>query len=386
MKLVRFFANNHFTILQNGAAYFAAILHAIHSARKEIYLETYIFADDEVGNAVKNALKAAALRGVSVCVVLDWLGSGQAVCEQVAAELAEAGGECRVFNPWFTHGIARTHRKICVVDGVKAFVGGINIISDKKPDVDDSVYEPCWDIALKIKGPLVLPIVQNMEVQWVRQGKMSLMSRLWTLRKMHKEEPTRIVGKQGVGGFIVRDNLLHRRTIQRAYLRAIGRAKKSIIMANPYFAPGRKLRRALALAAERGVEVKLLLGVGEFRMQDFVAQSFYPRLLKDGVQLFEYQKAELHGKVAVVDDLFATVGSSNLDGLSLFLNQEANVVIKNHEFSCDLRARIEAAIDEAVPICAEAFSGRPWYKRFTYHVAYIFYRFLMRVVTLGDYS
>ena len=131
-----------------------------------------------------------------------------------------------------------------------------------------------------------------------------------------------------LAAFVVRDNLRNRRTIQRAYLQAIGRAKNSVLLANPYFAPGHKFRKALAQAAQRGVEVTLLIGVGEIWLQDMVARSFYPKLLGSGVQVIEYRKTQLHAKVAVVDDDWATVGSSNCDGLSLFLNQEANMVVQ----------------------------------------------------------
>ena len=157
-------------------------------------------------------------------------------------------------------------------------------------------------------------------------------------------------------------------------------------LANPYFAPGRKMRDALCRAAERGVDVTLLLGVGQFRIQDAVARSFYPKLLKHGVKIFEYQKTQLHGKVAVVDDEWATVGSSNYDGFSLFVNQEANIVVKDSNFAHALRDHIRSGVADAVRIHAEEFSNTPWHKRAWYGAAFLLYRSLLRIITMGKYT
>jgi len=158
------------------------------------------------------------------------------------------------------------------------------------------------------------------------------------------------------------------------------------MLANPYFAPGRKLRDGLAAAAARGVQVTLLIGVGQFRIQDAVAHSFYPKLLKSGVRIVEYRKTQLHGKVAVIDDEWSTVGSSNWDGLSLLINHEANVVVKDAEFTRMLRAKIEDAIAEGVPVRMEDFINIPWYERAWYGAASMLYKGILRIVTLGRYT
>jgi cardiolipin synthase len=183
--------------------------------------------------------------------------------------------------------------------------------------------------------------------------------------------------------FVVRDNLRNRRTIQRAYLQALGRARRSVLIANPYFAPGRKLREALARAARRGVDVRLVIGVGEFRMQDMVAHSFYPKLLAAGVKVYEYRKTQLHAKVAVVDDDWATVGSSNYDGLSLFVNQEANVVVRDPAFARTMRRHIERGILDAVLIGKEDIARFGWARRFCYGFAYRVYKLMMRLFAIG---
>ena len=387
MRSVKYSAHNHLTILQNGEAYFPALIKAIEAATDEIYFETYIFSQDDAGQRVKDALKRAASRGLEVHVITDWHGTGHMFGSRLESELLEAGVYHRSFNPWFRRGIARTHRKICVLDQKVAFVGGINITDDLRYDYDPDrrLPAPRWDFAIRIEGPLVAQIQREAEAEWARQGKLGLLYRIGMMRIAPLPTP-RVGSKQGLAAFVVRDNLHNRRTIQRAYLRAIGNARHSVVMANPYFAPGRKFRNALAAAAARGVEVKLLLGVGEFWLQDSVAQSFYPKMLKRGIKLYEYRKTQLHAKVAVVDSVWATVGSSNIDGLSLFLNHEANVVVKDAVFAHDLRRYIEQAITESTPIHIEDFDNRPWYKRFGYNASYVFYRLLMRIVTLGDYT
>ena len=148
----------------------------------------------------------------------------------------------------------------------------------------------------------------------------------------------------------------------------------------------RKLRDGLARAAQRGVDVTLLIGVGQFRIQDAVAHSFYPKLLKAGVKVVEYHKTQLHAKVAVVDDGWATVGSSNYDGLSLFVNQEANIVIRDATFSRQLRAAIERGIADGVPVDADAFAHTPRHVRWWYGAAYFLYQGVLRIITLGKYA
>ena len=167
MRALKYYANNHLTILQNGEAYFPALLQAINSARSEIYFETYIFANDATGNAVLEALKRAGRRGVEVHVITDWWGTGKSMCELLEREFRRAGVSYRTFNPWFKRGIARTHRKICVVDSRIGFVGGINVINDWDDDYTSGfpLPAPRWDIAVRVEGPLVIRIHHEIEAQ-----------------------------------------------------------------------------------------------------------------------------------------------------------------------------------------------------------------------------
>ena len=387
MRTVNFVADNEVKLLHTGTDYFPALIGAIDAAQYEVYFETYIFAGDDTGQAVLAALMNAAGRGVQVRMITDWWGTGRRQIGSMHQQLVDAGVEHRIFNPWFKRGVTRTHRKICVVDRNIAFVGGININDDMFCDYDHSksLSSPRWDFAVQVRGPLVAAIQQEACTQWRRLGKMGLMKRISLyndMRKVNKIAADNMVQ----AGFVVRDNLRNRQTIQRAYLQALGRARKSVLLANPYFAPGRKFRRALASAAERGVEVVLLIGVGEIWLQDAVAHSFYPKLLAAGVKVVEYHKTQLHAKVAVIDDDWATVGSSNVDGLSLFLNQEANVVIKDAAFAQSLRTHIEEAIADGVVIDYADFEHVGHFRRIGYEIAFVFYKLLMRVFAVGKYA
>ena len=384
MRTVLYQFNNDVTLLESGVALFPALLDEIAAAHSEIHFETYIFADDATGVAVEQALAAAGRRGVKVRVVIDWFGSGNAQCKRLKAVFAEAGVHCRIFNPWFKKGVTRTHRKITVIDRSVAFVGGINVNDDYLCDYDPHIRLPAprWDFAVRVAGPLVADIHREAQAQWARVGQLGLLRRFDLFREMKRDVPVAGNGPMQAG-LVVRDNLRNRRTIQRAYLQAIGRARTSILMANPYFAPGRKFREALGRAAERGVKVTLLIGVGEFKLQDMVAHSFYPKLLSCGVNVVEYQKTQLHAKVAVIDDDWATVGSSNCDGLSLFLNQEANVVVRDAAFAASMRGHIERGIADGVVIATDHFKKVGWVKRTGYGIAYFFYKLVMRIVAIG---
>ncbi len=389
MASVKFTSDNIITLLHCGADFFPALEAAIDAARAEIYFETYIFANDETGARIEAALKRAAARGVFVSVIIDWLGTGQAQSLRLKQEFSRAGVQFRRYNPWFRRGLTRMHRKLCVVDLQIAFVAGLNIIDDMRDDENYSVLLPAprWDFAVSIAGPLVAEIHREMEAQWVSLGRLqlNLRTRLERLKSL-RHPPAESTVEPAMAALVVRDNLRNRRTIQRAYLQALGRARKSAWLANPYFAPGRKMRVALMAAAARGVEVTLLLGVGQFRLQDAVARSYYPRLMKHGVRIVEYRKTHLHGKVAVVDDNWATVGSSNYDGLSLFINQEANVVVRDAAFATALRRHIENGVAEGVPVQQEDFAKIPWYKRVGYDVAFFFYRNTIRFIVWANES
>lgn len=384
MRPVGYIANNDVVLLESGCSYLPALLAAIGAARLEILYETYIYSEDKTAHAVTKALAEAAGRGVKVRVVVDWFGTGSRTARRLGEEFHAAGVHYRMFNPWFKRGVARSHRKICVVDNEVAFVGGINTNDDLLCDY--APYEPLpgprWDFAVAVRGPLVHEIHREAQAQWMRVGHLDVVRRVKLFREMRKKPAPYGDGPMRAA-LVVRDNLRNRRTIQRAYLQAFGRARKRVLMATPYFAPGRKLRDAMCQAARRGVDVCLLIGVGEFRMQDAVAYSFYPQLLACGVRIVEYRSTQLHAKVAVVDDDWATVGSSNCDALSLFVNQEANVVVRDAGFAAGMADKIEKGIAAGVPVQLEDLRRLGWVRRFSHGAAFFLYKLTMRIFSIG---
>ena len=247
------------------------------------------------------------------------------------------------------------------------------------------VPAPRWDFAVSITGPLVAGIHAEATAQWTRQQLKTLRTRWQNLRQLRA---SRIKPAQAVAeaALVVCDNLRNRATIQRALLHALGQARHTAYFVTPYFAPGRKLRRAFVMAAQRGVSVTLLIGVGQFRLQDAVAQSFYPRLLRAGVKVVEYRKTQLHGKVAVVDDAWATVGSSNFDGLSHFVNQEANIMIHDEGFASALCAYIKVGLAEGVAVTTSDVDRISWSRRAFNGLAYFLYKSVLQVISAGKYT
>jgi cardiolipin synthase len=379
-----FFNGNRITLLKSGADYFPALIGAFDSAVREIHLETYIFAADTTGRSVAAALVRAARRGVSVSVMVDGYGS-QDLDSGLVREMRAAGVRFLVYrrqiSPWTLRRtrLRRLHRKIALVDARVAFVGGINVVDDvDAPDVK----VPRFDYAVRIEGPLLAEIVPAVRQLWSRVNAVQLQAR--------QPEPRGLAPATGFCGgqraaFVVRDNIRHRRDIERAYLDAIGRAKSEIIIANAYFFPGHSFRRALLDAAARGVRVALLLqGKVEYVLQHYASRSLYGGLLDAGIEIHEYHRSYLHAKVAVVDRHWATVGSSNIDPFSLLLAREANVVIEDDGFAGELRQSLLAAMAEgAEQVKHERWADQPWTTRFATWSCYQLARFLTGVFAYG---
>jgi cardiolipin synthase len=235
------------------------------------------------------------------------------------------------------HRLRRLHRKLAVIDGRVAFVGGINVIDDV------SQPAPRFDYAVRVVGPLVATIHANVRHLWRLVGWAKLQRRPPSLPAIDwAGEP--LVGTT-TAAFLIRDNLRHRRDIEEAYLDALAAAHEEVILANAYFLPGWRFRHALREAASRGVAVTILLqGRVEYALLHYATQALYRNLLDGGVRIFEYHAGFLHAKVAVVDDCWATVGSSNIDPFSLLLAREGNLVVQDVGFATQLRVSLQHAI------------------------------------------
>ena len=362
MKKLDFVEDNHSHLLCNGDEYFPRLEAAIDGAHVEIHLETYIFEYDAVGRRIAEALMRAVQRGVSVYLLLDGFGS-QNLSQQFIRNLLNAGIKVLIFRPEFIfsmprrHRLRRMHRKLTVIDAQTAFIGGINIIDDRH---NPEHLLPRFDYAIVIQGPLLATIHKAAKHLWMIVAWAHLKKR-WTNRTDIKpsDKPS---GNQKAA-LVIRDNWRHRHDIEHAYLDAINQAKSEIIIANAYFLPGRKFSHALKNAARRGVRVELLLqGRIEYFLQHHATQALYENLSKAGVIIYEYNRSYLHAKVAVIDQYWATVGSSNIDPFSLLLAREANVIIEDHRFAHQLRASLKTAIaQESTPVTAASKHIYSWH-------------------------
>jgi cardiolipin synthase A/B len=384
------------TLLKGGDLLFPALTEAIDAARAEVLLETYIFEFDRSVLPVAQALARAAERGVRVRVVVDGVGTGALPAEWVQRWRA-AGVQWHVFNPargWrvlLPKRWRRLHRKLCVVDGTLAFCGGINLLDDHYDPNHGELTEPRLDFAVRVTGPLVADMHDTMTRLWsrlqllreVRQRDLSgtvQAARVAARQGTERDEAARAPRPGAVAALVLRDNFRYRRRIEGVYRLAIAQARSEILIANAYFIPGVQLQRALLRAARRGVRITLLLqGRYEYFMQHHASRAVYTMLLDAGIEIIEYEASFLHAKVAVMDSTqgaaLATVGSSNLDPLSLLLAREANVFVRDDAFAAELRAHLLQAIEQqGRRVEPEAHMNRPWQARALNWIAYALMR------------
>ncbi len=401
--MAQFQDGHHLTLLPGSRAYFSALSQAMDAARYEVRLETYIFDFTASGQEVASSLIRAAARGVKVYLLIDGVGT-----EQVPAgwqtRFDTAGVQLHTYNPLGRLGLLipsrwrRLHRKLCVVDGgtdrALGFCGGINILDDYHDPNHGALPKPRFDFAVRVQGPLVDSIWDAATSLWRRQSAFrqfrqhplqTTLQGFASAREMLARSgspqhpsaaPIHTSAHFAKAALLLRDNVRNRQRIEKAYLKAIGEARQEIIIANAYFLPGGKLRKALLNAAQRGVKVKILLqGRYEYFMQYHAAKPVYVTLLAAGIEIHEYAASFLHAKVAVIDahssKAWATVGSSNLDPLSLLLAREANVVVLDPPFARDLRERLtQAMAEDGKVVSQQEFANRPWLQRLLDRIAF----------------
>ncbi|SFI17972.1 cardiolipin synthase ClsB [Nitrosomonas sp. Nm34] len=386
MKSPTFIKGNRITLLHNGAEYFPALESAIDEANQEIHLQTYIFKYDLTGISIASALKRAALRGVAVHLLIDGFGSlsfpQKAIDNLIAAGVQVMHYRKEVFSFRFRrHRLRRMHRKLVVIDARIAFVGGINIINDYQKPGEPI---PRFDYAVKIEGPLLATIHSSARRLWMLVAWAHFKKR-W-ITHLELQPITIPVGNQRAA-FVIRDNLRHRRDIERSYLKVIATAYNEIIIANAYFLPGRNFRQALIHAARRGVSVILLLqGKIEYRIQYHASRALYDNLLDAGIKIYEYQKSFLHAKVAVIDQYWSTVGSSNIDPLSLLMAQEANVMVLDQAFAMELRTTLQRAMEDSRPVSKIYWGKQSWINRSLNWISYYIVRILQGVLGYSQES
>ncbi|MES2206899.1 MAG: cardiolipin synthase ClsB [Pseudomonadota bacterium] len=369
---------NTLKLLENGDSFFNAVLEAIYKAKSEIFFETYIYQWDNIGQKLGEAFTQAVKRGVKIHVLLDSFGSHNFPSE-VVKSWQQLGIQVRFYQP--LRGLqllqkatfSRLHRKCIAIDQCVAFIGGINV-------GDDYLQQPNQparlDYAVQIEGPLVPRIQKRMSWLFLRQLN-DWKSYFPALAPAFSESPP--ANGQSRAAFVVRTNLAHRKSIEKEYLKAISSAQQSILIANAYFLPGFKLRFRLKQARKRGVRVRLLLqGLPEFWAVKLATQAMYHEFLKHGVEIYEYKPSYLHAKVAVIDNVWSTVGSCNLDPLSLNFNLEANVIIQDNQFANKLQSILETHIqNESVKIEFDSYQHRSLLTRFLQNFCLFFIRWLI---------
>lgn len=363
VELIR---GNDVRVLVDGPQTFAAIFAAIEKARRSIVIETYILEDEGLAQKFAELLLKKRAAGVSVNLMFDAVGS--IATDEAYFDRLRAGGVqvCR-FNPvhpldrpgyWnITH---RDHRKIIVVDGATAFTGGINISrvysSGSSPGRSGrpraASAEDGWrDTHMAVRGPAAHALEKLVHETWRDQGCEGALPTLGAPPPAAGDKVLRIIASSPDG---------RPSEIYRALLGAIDNARHSVHLTMAYFAPGEEMVAALTAAARRGVDVHLILpSMSDFTPVLNAGRWYYTELLRAGVKVSELQDAVLHAKTAVIDGVWSTIGSSNMDWRSLADNNEANVVVLGEDFAAEMARMFERDLAQSQAITAEAWAARP---------------------------
>ena len=358
---------NRVALLKDGYQAFPAMLAAIASARVSVCLETYILKDDELGLRFLAALSERARAGVEVLLMYDSWGSE--VSHETLAELKNAGVKTHIFRPWkyfgslaraFSKMSRRNHRKTLVVDGEVGFTGGLNISNDYAAVIDGGAG---WrDTHVRITGPDAQSLEKLFLTTWKNNKGQAINPRAFVRPRFAGCEKLRVVGN---------DFALDRKGIRRAYEDAFAKAKVNICVTNAYFLPPAKLVRGLVAAARRGVKVRVILAATtDVKLVLYAARGLYPRLLKNGIEVYEWAGRVLHAKTAVVDGTWATVGSSNLDPLSLRQNLEVNAIVIEPTFAAALEQMFRDDLEQCERITLADVKQYGLVQRFLSWIAY----------------
>jgi cardiolipin synthase len=383
---------NRAVLLEDGAETYAAMLTAIKAAKHHVHMETYIFEADDVGKQFAVALAERARAGVKVRLLYDAVGSIKTP-KEFFQDLSDKGVEVVAFNP-LAPGAAlksgleavnhRDHRKLTVIDGRVAFLGGINIsgvygslsagswLASRPSNEDVPIDKRPWrDMQARVVGPVVADLQRAFLKQWAKQKKESVLEGKEYYPQLSAQGPHVI---RAVEGEPVVDGV---NSMYVAFISAIDNAEKEVLMMNPYFVPHERLVLALEQAAKRGVDVKLILpSRSDSWLAFYAGRSFYEHLLEAGVKIFERKDRILHAKTATIDGVWSTVGSTNLDWRSLLYNDEINAVVLGPEFADQMNGVFAKDLAESDPITPEGWRQRSLEERLKEKAARAWARFL----------
>ena len=363
---------NKVTLLFDGPATMREMMAAAREAKSSINLETYIFDRDPIGLQFAELLMEKRRQGVIVNIIADGVGT-LTTPKEFFERMRAAGINVLIFNPvdptkrpgnWQLNN--RDHRKIMVVDGRIGFTGGINISetyansslfrSRKKPDAVDAEQVGWRDTHIRIEGPAVAALQYAFIDNWVRQEAGELPEAEYFPRLAPAGDKVMRV----LATTPDRDS-----EIYKSLMVAMNEAKKSIHITSAYFVPDQQIVDALIAAAKRGVNVQLVLpGVSDHDLIKYAGQAFYDELLAGGVKIYQLQVAVLHAKTAVIDGIWSTIGSANIDRRSFIHNYELNVVVLDPAFGKDMEAAFNEDLRSSKQVTLEQWRNRPWKDRF----------------------
>ncbi|GAB7527891.1 cardiolipin synthase ClsB [Pseudomonas sp. 3A(2025)] len=347
---------NSVELLINGEDFYSTVFEAMRGARKQVLVETFIIFEDRIGEGLQQALIQAAQNGAQVVVTVDDYGTCD-LSSVFVKQMIDAGIQIQLFDPqprlmgMRTNLFRRLHRKVVVIDGEQAFIGGINYSVDHMTDTGLTAKQ---DYAVRVRGPIIADI---------HRSALQMLSP--AVRKKLTPVPL-VLEPAGTARMLLaeRDNREHTTDIEEQYLKAINQATSRITLANAYFFPSYRFLRALRNASRRGVKVTLILqGKPDMPFVRVCSRLTYTYLLRDGVVIHEYKQRALHGKVALIDNEWSTVGSSNLDPLSLALNLEANLFIRDAALNQHLHDHLrDLAAAHSVPITLKGAARGQWWR------------------------
>jgi len=364
-------ADNRVTLLVDGPAAYASMFEAIRKAQNHIHLETYILADDEIGRQLADLLLERRAAGVEVKIIYDSVGS-MASSPEYFARLRDGGVQIHEFHPpvdpriWLIN--QRDHRKLLITDGKVAFTGGMNISdvyssssssgkAKKKAPAEQGVLESGWrDTQVRVEGPVAAEFQKLFLRTWAESGEPAS-SNTVNFPPLEKagEDLVRVVASDGGE---------NEYDIYKAYLAAIALARDRIWVTQAYFSPDDQFLATLKDASRRGVDVRILLpGFTDSRILFHGSRANYTELLKAGVKLYERTDALLHAKTAVIDGMWSTVGSSNLDYRSFLHNNEVNAVILGRQFGRQMEDLFQVDQGRAHAITLQEWERRPLWER-----------------------
>jgi cardiolipin synthase len=377
-----YISQNSIELIRGGRTYFDQILHLINHAQAIIQLQVYIYDDDETGKEITRALISAAKRNVEVYLMADGYAS-QKLSRKFMHELKEAGVHFRFFEPLFrsrhSYFGRRLHHKVIVVDNRFAMVGGINI-SNHYNDMPD---QPGWlDFAVCMKGAIVKELCRICQKTW-----MGYLSETQVNFCSEYPDPPHISPGEDCQLRVRRNDwIMKKNQVSRSYLEMFRNAEHEIIMMSGYFLPGPIMRRNMKLATKRGVKIKLILaGISDVMVAKNAERFMYNWLFKNNISVYEYKPCVLHGKVAVHDRAWATVGSYNVNIISAYASIELNIDINNSGFAAGVQDMLEQIIrKDCEQITREDFiQRRGIFHRIWDRICYGFIRFLFYIFTFN---